>query len=54
VLVAVGPEGGISPGEVERLVAAGARTVRLGPEVLRASSAGAAALAVLSLRLGRW
>jgi 16S rRNA (uracil1498-N3)-methyltransferase len=54
VLVAVGPEGGISPNEVERLVAAGARAVRLGPEVLRASSAGAAALAVLSLRLGRW
>lgn len=54
LLVAVGPEGGIAPGELERLVAAGGRTVRLGPEVLRASSAGAAALATLSLRLSRW
>jgi 16S rRNA (uracil1498-N3)-methyltransferase len=54
LLVAVGPEGGIAPGELDRLVAAGGRPVRLGPEVLRASSAGAAALAVLSIRLGRW
>jgi 16S rRNA U1498 N3-methylase RsmE len=28
--------------------------VRLGPQVLRSSSAGAAALAVLSVRLRRW
>jgi 16S rRNA (uracil1498-N3)-methyltransferase len=54
LLLAVGPEGGVAPGELDRLVAAGARAVRLGPEVLRASSAGAAALAVLSVRLGRW
>lgn len=54
LLVAVGPEGGIAPGELERLVAAGGHAVRLGSEVLRASSAGAAALAVLSIRLGRW
>lgn len=54
VLVAVGPEGGISPLEIDRLVTAGARAVRLGPEVLRASSAGPAALAVLSVRLKRW
>lgn len=54
LLVAVGPEGGVSPAELDRLVGAGARAVRLGPEVLRASSAGAAALAVLSVRLGRW
>jgi 16S rRNA (uracil1498-N3)-methyltransferase len=54
LLVAVGPEGGIAPGELDRLLAAGGRPVRLGPEVLRASSAGAAALAILSLRLTRW
>ena len=54
LLVAVGPEGGITSAEVERLLGAGGRAVRLGPEVLRASSAGAAALAVLSVRLGRW
>ncbi|WP_088287742.1 16S rRNA (uracil(1498)-N(3))-methyltransferase [Kineosporia sp. A_224] len=54
VLVVVGPEGGIAPDEVEALVTAGARAVVLGPEVLRASSAGPAALAVLSVRLRRW
>jgi 16S rRNA (uracil1498-N3)-methyltransferase len=54
VVVVVGPEGGLSPEEVDVLLAAGARAVRLGPEVLRTSSAGAAALAVLSVRLGRW
>jgi 16S rRNA (uracil1498-N3)-methyltransferase len=35
-------------------VAAGATPVRLGPEVLRTSTAGVAALAVLSARLNRW
>jgi len=54
VLLAVGPEGGIADEELARLTAAGARAVRLGTEVLRASSAGPAALAVLSVRLGRW
>lgn len=53
VLVIVGPEGGIAPGEVEALTAAGARAVRLGPTVLRSSSAGPAALAVLSAA-ARW
>lgn len=54
LLVAVGPEGGISPTELGHLAAAGGRVVRLGPEVLRSSSAGCAAVAVLSVRLGRW
>jgi 16S rRNA (uracil1498-N3)-methyltransferase len=54
VAVVVGPEGGITDAEVGALVAAGAVAVRLGPEVLRSSSAGPAALAVLSSRLGRW
>jgi 16S rRNA (uracil1498-N3)-methyltransferase len=54
VLIVVGPEGGISDPELEQLTAAGGRAVRLGPQVLRSSSAGAAALAVLSARLGRW
>jgi 16S rRNA (uracil1498-N3)-methyltransferase len=54
LLVVVGPEGGIAPEELDALAAAGGRAVRLGREVLRTSSAGAAALAVLSVRIGRW
>ena len=54
VWVVVGPEGGIGTDELASLTAAGAVAVRLGPLVLRSSSAGAAALAVLSARLGRW
>jgi len=50
----VGPEGGIAPAEIERLVALGAETVRLGDSVLRTSTAGPAAIAVLNARLGRW
>lgn len=53
VLVVVGPEGGIAPGELAALVAAGARPVRLGPTVLRSSTAGPVALAVLSAQ-ERW
>ncbi len=53
VLVIVGPEGGIPAHEVDTLVAAGAIPVRLGRTVLRASSAGPAALAVLNAQ-GRW
>ena len=54
LLVVVGPEGGIGDAELAGLTGAGAVAVRLGPEVLRTSSAGAAALAVLSVRLHRW
>ena len=53
VLVVVGPEGGVGETELASLVARGAVAVRLGPTVLRSSSAGPAALAVLSAR-ARW
>jgi 16S rRNA (uracil1498-N3)-methyltransferase len=53
IAVVVGPEGGLTDGEVVAFRAAGAHAVRLGPEVLRTSTAGAAALAALSTRT-RW
>jgi 16S rRNA (uracil1498-N3)-methyltransferase len=53
VVVVVGPEGGLSDGEVVAFRAAGAQPVRLGAEVLRTSTAGAAALAALSAKT-RW
>jgi 16S rRNA (uracil1498-N3)-methyltransferase len=53
VVLVVGPEGGIGPEEVSGLVAAGAVACRLGPHVLRSSTAGPAALAVLSAG-SRW
>ena len=53
VVLVVGPEGGVAPDELATLEAAGAVAVRLGSTVLRSSSAGPAALAVLSA-MSRW
>lgn len=54
VVVVVGPEGGITGDELDAFTGRGAVAVRLGEPVLRTSTAGAAALAALSVRLGRW
>jgi 16S rRNA (uracil1498-N3)-methyltransferase len=54
VVLVVGPEGGVSPDELLALTSAGATAVRLGASVLRTSTAGAAAAAVVSSRTGRW
>ncbi|MEO5921243.1 MAG: 16S rRNA (uracil(1498)-N(3))-methyltransferase [Pseudolysinimonas sp.] len=54
ITLVVGPEGGVSARELARLEESGAHVVRLGSEVLRTSTAGPAALAVLNARLGRW
>jgi 16S rRNA (uracil1498-N3)-methyltransferase len=54
ILLVVGPEGGISPAERAALADAGAMEARLGPTVLRTSTAGAAAAAVLLAHTARW
>jgi 16S rRNA (uracil1498-N3)-methyltransferase len=54
LILVVGPEGGISPAERAALAEAGAVEARLGPTVLRTSTAGAAAAAVLLARTARW
>jgi 16S rRNA (uracil1498-N3)-methyltransferase len=51
ITLVVGPEGGVAPEEFDAL---GGTPVRLGREVQRTSTAGAAAVVVLSVRLGRW
>ncbi|MEU9838629.1 16S rRNA (uracil(1498)-N(3))-methyltransferase [Actinomadura sp. NPDC048032] len=54
IVLVVGPEGGISEDELERFAAAGGRPARLGPTVLRTSTAGVAAASVLLAATGRW
>ncbi|MGA5124645.1 16S rRNA (uracil(1498)-N(3))-methyltransferase [Streptomyces pseudogriseolus] len=54
IVLVVGPEGGISPQELELFAQAGAQPYRLGRSVLRTSTAGTAATAVLLSRTGRW
>jgi|ERR1700733_1720886 len=54
IVLLVGPEGGISPAETSLFAEAGAVGARLGPTVLRASSAGAIAAALVMTAAGRW
>lgn len=54
VLLVVGPEGGVDDHELAVLAEAGAVPVRMGPEVLRASTAACVALGALAVRTGRW
>ncbi|MEU8518192.1 16S rRNA (uracil(1498)-N(3))-methyltransferase [Streptomyces sp. NPDC048577] len=54
IVLVVGPEGGVSPEELAVFEAAGAKPYRLGPSVLRTSTAGTAATALLLGRTGRW
>ncbi|SNR78497.1 16S rRNA (uracil(1498)-N(3))-methyltransferase [Actinacidiphila glaucinigra] len=54
IVLVVGPEGGVSPEELDAFAAAGAKPYRLGASVLRTSTAGVAATALLLGRTGRW
>ena len=54
IVVVVGPEGGVAEEELQRFVEAGATPALLGPTVLRTSTAGVAAAAVLLAATGRW
>jgi 16S rRNA (uracil1498-N3)-methyltransferase len=54
ILLIVGPEGGIADDEIAALSDGGATAVRLGPTVLRTSSAAAVALGALGALTSRW
>ncbi|WP_405644131.1 16S rRNA (uracil(1498)-N(3))-methyltransferase [Streptomyces sp. NBC_00019] len=54
IVLVVGPEGGVSPEELALFEEAGAKPYVLGRTVLRTSTAGTAATAVLLARTGRW
>ncbi|MFE3590917.1 16S rRNA (uracil(1498)-N(3))-methyltransferase [Streptomyces niveus] len=54
IVLVVGPEGGVSPDELALFSDAGAAPYRLGATVLRTSTAGTAACALLLGRTGRW
>ncbi|MET8682039.1 16S rRNA (uracil(1498)-N(3))-methyltransferase [Streptomyces sp. NPDC004647] len=54
IVLVVGPEGGVGPEELATFAEAGAKPYRLGPTVLRTSTAGTAATALLLGRTGRW
>jgi len=54
VVLVVGPEGGIADDEIAAFEAAGAVVRRLGPTVLRTSTAGTVAAAIVMANSGRW
>ncbi len=54
IVLVVGPEGGISPDELAAFTEAGAVLGRLGPTVLRASTAGTVAAGVVLSATSRW
>jgi 16S rRNA (uracil1498-N3)-methyltransferase len=54
LMLVIGPEGGVTDEEIAALSEAGAEVVRLGPAVLRTSTAAAVALGALGVLTGRW
>lgn len=54
LVLVVGPEGGISEAEGSALIEAGAHAVRIGDHVMRSSTAGPVAVALVQQLLSRW
>lgn len=54
LVLVIGPEGGLSPRDLDQLRAAGAKGLRLGPRILRTETAGLAALSALQALRGDW
>ncbi|MGV1036613.1 MAG: 16S rRNA (uracil(1498)-N(3))-methyltransferase [Candidatus Nanopelagicales bacterium] len=54
IVLIVGPEGGVSPAERIELAGTGAHHVKMGPTVMRASTAGTVALGAVLAAAGRW
>jgi 16S rRNA (uracil1498-N3)-methyltransferase len=54
IVVIVGPEGGLSAAETTVLADAGAVAARIGPTIMRTSTAGAVATAIVLAGCGRW
>jgi len=54
LLIIIGPEGGITPTEIEEFKAAGAKVALMGRPILRSAHAGIAAVAAVSALLKVW
>lgn len=54
ISVFIGPEGGITEEEKNKLASVGAKSVTLGKRILRAETAAIAALSVLYYEMGEW
>lgn len=52
MVIAVGPEGGLAPDELDELRAGGAQVVTLGPRILRTGTAGPVAAAIVAYTYG--
>ncbi|MDH3997571.1 MAG: 16S rRNA (uracil(1498)-N(3))-methyltransferase [Desulfuromonadales bacterium] len=52
--ILIGPEGGFSADEIERISAAGFKPVHLGPRILRTETAGLAIAPILQYLYGDW
>lgn len=54
ISIFIGPEGGITEDEKDRLISCGAKSVTLGPRILRAETAAITALSVVCFEMGEW